>query len=58
MAREARTGGPESYHLNLYWLDRNEVAEPLEVPSAAYGDARFSPDGQRLAITILACLTI
>ncbi len=46
-------GGPEQYQYGLYVLDRGGGVERLPLPSRAYGDARFSPDGTQLAISIL-----
>jgi serine/threonine-protein kinase len=46
-------GGPEQYQYGLYLLDRGGDAEKLSLPSRAYGDARFSPDGGQLAISVL-----
>ena len=46
-------GGPDHYYVKLYWLDRNGGVEPLALSSNMYGDVRFSPDGKRLAVSIL-----
>jgi serine/threonine-protein kinase len=46
-------GGPGQYQYDLYLLDRDGDVERLPLPSRAYGDARFSPGGGRLAISVL-----
>jgi len=46
-------GGPEMFQFTIYWLDRNGNLEAVPLPPRPYGSAVFSPDGQRLAISVL-----
>ena len=47
-------GGPEIYYTRLVLVDRKGEVEPLPVTPGIYAVARFSPDGQRLAISTQA----
>jgi len=46
-------GGPENYHYEIFLLDLDGNVDLLPLPSKPYGDAQFSPDGRKLAISIL-----
>jgi serine/threonine-protein kinase len=37
----------------IFWLDRDGTTEPLRKVPARYGDLRLSPDGRRLAVTVV-----
>ena len=47
-------GGPEIYYTRLVLVDRKGEVDPLPVAPGNYSAVRFSPDGQRLAISRLA----
>ena len=36
------------------WVDRSGRGEPLDVPAGTYADPRVSPDGQSLALSVIA----
>ena len=36
----------------LIWVDRKGVEQPLPAPARAYGSAKLSPDGQRIALMV------
>jgi serine/threonine-protein kinase len=46
-------GDPERFQLAIYWLDRNGNLKAVPLPLREYEKAVVSPDGQRLAISIL-----
>ena len=46
-------GGPGGFQYSIYWLDRNGNLEAVPLSAREYGRAVFSPDGRRLAISIL-----
>ena len=46
------SGGVQSTQRRLVWVDRKGVEQPLPAPPHAYRYPRFSPDGQRVAVTI------
>jgi serine/threonine-protein kinase len=46
-------GGPDLFHLQVQWLYRDGRVEAVPLPPRPYGSADFSPDGQRLALSIL-----
>jgi serine/threonine-protein kinase len=46
------SGGPQSANLNLVWVDRHGIAQPLAAPPRAYRAPRLSPDGRRVAVGI------
>src|SRR4030095_4413766 len=37
----------------LVWVDRKGVVEPLAAPPRLYAHPRLSPDGQRVAVTVV-----
>jgi serine/threonine-protein kinase len=37
----------------LIWVDRKGVEQPLPAPVRAYGSAKLSPDGQRIALIVV-----
>jgi Tol biopolymer transport system component len=37
----------------LIWVDRKGVEQPLPAPARAYGSAKLSPDGQRIALMVV-----
>ncbi len=39
--------------LPIYWMNRDGTTQPLRATPAQYSDIRFSPDGKRLAMTVL-----
>jgi serine/threonine protein kinase len=47
-------GGPGGAGLasTLIWVDRKGVEQPLPAPARAYGSAKLSPDGQRIALMV------
>jgi Tol biopolymer transport system component len=47
------SGGVQSAQSKLVWVGRNGAEQPLAAPARAYGFPRLSPDGRRLAVTIL-----
>ncbi len=46
-------GGPELFQLQIQWLYRDGRVETVPLPPRPYGTASFSPDGKRLALSIL-----
>jgi len=46
-------GGPDHYHSGLFWVTFDGTVEPLPIEPESYGDIRVSPDGRRLALSIL-----
>ncbi len=44
--------GSEGSDMTLNWMARDGKLEPMRTVAARYGTLRFSPDGERLAITI------
>jgi len=46
-------GGPELFQLQVQWLYRDGRVETVPLPPQPYGTASFSPDGKRLALSIL-----
>jgi len=45
-------GGTQQEARNLIWVDRQGKAQPIPAPPHPYLDARLSPEGQRVAVTI------
>jgi Tol biopolymer transport system component len=45
-------GGVQPTQRRLVWVDRKGIEQPLPAPPHAYRFPRFSPDGQRVAVTI------
>jgi eukaryotic-like serine/threonine-protein kinase len=46
-------GGPELFQLQVQWLYRDGRVETVPLPPRPYGTASFSPDGKRLALSVL-----
>ncbi len=46
------SGGP-AWIGNLTWVDHQGISKPLAAPAQAYGPISLSPDGQRLAVTVV-----
>ena len=46
------SGGP-AWIGKLTWVDQQGVSKPLAAPAQAYGPISLSPDGQRLAVTVV-----
>ena len=46
-------GGLQSAQLQLVWVNRNGMEQPLAAPARSYTHPRFSPDGRRIAAGIL-----
>jgi Tol biopolymer transport system component len=46
------SGGAETAHRKLVWVDRKGVEQGLSAPPRAYRYPRLSPDGQRVAATV------
>ena len=47
-------GGESEGSFSLVWVDREGAVEPLGAKYGAYRNPRLSPDGQRLAVTLVA----
>jgi serine/threonine protein kinase/Tol biopolymer transport system component len=47
-------GGLVSMQLILVWVDRQGKEEPIEAPHNYYSNPRLSPDGTRIAVTVLS----
>ena len=45
-------GGVQEQGFTLVWVDRQGAVDPLPAPPRVYLNARLSPDGQRMAVTI------
>src|SRR5262245_49968228 len=45
-------GSLQSANLNLVWVDRHGVAQPLPAPLRPYRAPRLSPDGRQVAVGI------
>jgi serine/threonine-protein kinase len=45
-------GSTQQEARNLVWVDRQGKAQPIPAPPNPYLDARLSPEGQRVAVTI------
>ncbi len=45
---------PNEHERRLVWVDRNGVTQPIPAPTRNYGILALSPDGQQLALSILA----
>jgi len=46
------SGGP-AWIGNFSWVDLQGISKPLAAPAQAYGPVSLSPDGQRLAVTVV-----
>jgi serine/threonine-protein kinase len=46
------SGGP-AWVGKLTWVDRQGTSKPLAAPAQAYGPLKLSPDGKRIAITVV-----
>jgi eukaryotic-like serine/threonine-protein kinase len=46
-------GGLQSAQLRLVWVSRNGAEQPLAAPAHAYLAPRLSPDGRRVAVSIM-----
>ncbi len=46
------SGGAQAVQRRLVWVARNGTEQPLAAPAQAYGYARLSPDGQRVAVEL------
>ena len=47
-------GDPSGGNRQLVWVDKQGKATPVDVETAHYGDPHVSPDGRRVAVTVVA----
>jgi len=44
--------GSRNEEMELVWIDRKGIVDPLPLPTKPYSSPRISPDGKKLAVTI------